>query len=136
MNDIQKIWDEYRKNFWDPIFDSIECEDKCFQQSIIFWGVVKFSTYQNSIFFSNCKITTENENVHVYFISRMISENKIRHYFFLNTFANKNRILHSVPNNQEEGFLRILYQKNICFPKTFSHRMSWNCWLAILKMEE
>jgi|LakMenEpi03Aug12_release.lakeMendotaPanAssembly.Ray.scaffolds.fasta_scaffold1511025_1 hypothetical protein len=136
MNEVKEIWDKYRKEFWNNIFEQIELQDKIFQDSILFWGVVKLSTFQNSIFFSSCKITSSNENVHVYFISRLLNNNqKIRHYFFLNTFYNKSRILNNIPQNLEEGFLKILYDKNISFSSTFNHRMSWNCWLAILEME-
>jgi hypothetical protein len=136
MSDIRYLWDKHRKEFWDCIFNEIECEDESFQRSIMFWGVVKLSTFQDSIFFSNCKIICDNPNVHVYFITRMLSDNKMRHYFFLNTYTNKNRILSTLPINQEEGFLKILYEKNISFSRTFAHRMSWNCWLAIIEMEE
>lgn len=139
-NNIQLIWDRYRRQFWKPIFDEIESQDQSFQESIFFWGVVKLSTYQESIFYSNCKLVSNNQNMHVFFISRLLfSETtlnqKIRHYFFLNTLSNKNRILNSIPINQEEAFLKLLYQNEISFSDTFAHKLSWNCWLAILEME-
>ena len=134
-NNIQEIWDEHRKQFWKPIFDQIEFQDQSFQNSILFWGVIKLSTFQDSIFFSNCKLTCNNENVHVFFISRLLSSQKIRHYFFLNTIANKNRILYSNPINQEESFLKLLYKHSLSFSSIFAHKFSWNCWLSILEME-
>ncbi len=138
MSHIKEFWDEYRKNFWEVILKQIRYIDDEFIHSIFFWGVVKYNTYFHSIFYSNCKITVQNENLHVFFISRVFevkSEKKIRHYFFTSTIADKQRILNSQPRCEEERFIKILYLYNLSFSDIFSHKYSWKCWLSIVEME-
>jgi hypothetical protein len=134
---IKKFWDNYRNNFWNSIYLKINENDDNFINSIMFWGVIPYLVYKNSIFYYTCPIITSLEKNHIFFISRMTTENKIRHYFFINSFAFKNHIINGISfENLEENLLKKLYLSDISLSSVFIHKYMKNCWESILMMEE
>jgi hypothetical protein len=133
---IKNFWDNYRLKFWSNLFVQINEKDENFKNSIMFWGVVPYLTYKNSIFFDSCPILTSIEKNHIFFISRIV-ENKIRHYFFIHSIGNKYRIVNSLSlENLEEQLLKKLFIHQISLSSVFIHKYMKNCWESILLMEE
>ena len=126
-------WKIYTTNYWTKIYSFIHTSSLFPIDTIILWGCIPYSEYEQSFFFKENPILVTNQQLTVYFYMRKLPSNEDFYFFFVNTIGNKNILLQSYDREltQDHLLLKRLYQNNLSINKIFLHPYSFNCWSAI-----